>query len=86
MVTIPKGPTRFTDRRGVPGEMVVNRMSGWINVWRGATEDKGHAGIVNGGAIGMILCVEKAYKQYTYVLWSDPCIVGWVSDGYLRRV
>jgi len=38
------------------------------------------------GALGIIVCVASEYKAYTYVLWSKPCIAGWVSDGLLRVV
>lgn len=86
MVVIP--PKKFlSDSRGKPGELVVLRGTKTCSIFRvPSSMGADIAGTANPGSMGMIICIDKRYREYTYVLWSDPCVVGWIQDGYLRRI
>jgi len=76
-----------TDKRGVPGDLVSVRGGRPVNVYRthDMSSTKGNlAGQVGAKAFGMI--VSASTQGHTYVLWSDPCLLGWVWDGSLRSV
>lgn len=76
---------RLNDSRGYPGELVMLRGIAGASIWR-EPRNTNSAGIVIPGSIGMIICCDEKYKQYTYVLWSNPCLCGWIEDGRLRRI
>lgn len=84
MIVIPP-KRKFTDQRGCPGELVLLRGTKSAQIWRDL-ECKQPAGVAIPNSTGLIVCVEKTFKQFTYVLWSNPCIAGWISDGLLRRI
>ena len=79
-----------TDSRGVPGDLVLVRGNRDIRVFQeqpvsgNITQRLQPVGIVNKKSIGMIVCLDD--MGCTYVLWSNPCLCGWVYDGELRRV
>ena len=82
------------DVRGVPGDIVLTRGPSPINVWdvHRSGGGRGVIGVVNPGAMGIIICVYSkeatpdANPGFTYVLWSNPILLGWVPDGRLRLV
>lgn len=76
-----------TDVRGKPGDIVTIRGGTTTDVWRrtGAivigTDDR--AGSVAPGAVGIIVSIANL-EGWTYVLWSKPCLAGFIYDGALR--
>lgn len=74
-----------SDTRGKPGEIVLVRGGQPVEVW---DQIMGHqssrVGVVQPGSMGLIVATHVT--AWTYVLWSMPCLVGWVHDGQLRRV
>lgn len=84
------------DRRPRPGDFVMPRGGKPIEVWRhvdprtnGPTPVQ-RAGTVAQDALGLVigsLMQPKAGMQcWTYVLWSNPTIIGWTYDGMLRAL
>lgn len=73
----------LTDTRGKPGEIVLTRGAGPVTVFR-CSDGTDRAGTVMPGGLGIIVSVDK--RGWTYVLWSMPCVMGWVPDGQLRKV
>lgn len=83
-----------SDVRGKPGDIVLLRGLFSRAIWDhdptgstkfALTEDlrgmliREHA---RPGSMGII--VHTNFSHYTYVLWSNPYILGYVDDGYLR--
>ena len=82
------------DTKPKPGDMVLLRGKQPRDVWAipnspNVTPEKlQRAGVVMGGAVGLVISSAHAdhHRFYTYVLWSMPCICGWIEDGFLMRV
>lgn len=74
---------RVNDVRGKPGDIVLTRGTGPVTVFRN-TDGTERAGTVMPGAMGLIVATHE--RVWTYVLWSMPCVCGWVQDGNLRPV
>lgn len=79
------------DVRGIPGDIVLIRGGRPIDVWDRPGGYGGvpsvavaRVGVVDPKASGLIIAVHE--RAWTYVLWSTPCIMGWVPDGILRKV
>lgn len=69
----------------MPGEIVLVRGGKPIDVWHAPGEGPpNRVGVVMPTSMGIIVAVHQ--RAWTYVLWSMPCILGWVPDGVLRRV
>lgn len=84
---------KLTDLRGKPGDIVLTRGTQAITAWRTIVTTDGiastrvladRAGTVMPGSLGLIVAVYSS--AWTYVLWSTPCVCGWVHDGELRVV
>jgi len=80
---------KVNDRRGRPGDIVLVRGGAPIDVFRTIIDSAmdhsaPRAGVVMPGAMGLIVATHLT--AWTYVLWSMPCLAGWVRDGYLRRI
>jgi hypothetical protein len=82
---------KVSDVRGKPGDIVMPRGGQPIAVWRDISVrgeqglDRSRiAGVIMPTSVGMIIATHMT--AWTYVLWSVPCIIGWVQDGELRRL
>lgn len=76
---------RVTDVRGKPGDIVMVRGASFVKVFQHPSNDTGQvAQHVSRRALGLIVSVHAT--AWTYVLWSDPSVLGWVADGFLRTV
>jgi hypothetical protein len=78
----------MTDVRGKPGDIVLVRGNRPITVWRDVDVLQSvdvRAGTVTQRALGLIIMLHRK-NNWTYVLWSMPCIAGWCHDGELRPV
>lgn len=74
---------KVSDVRGMPGEMVMTRGGTPIAVYPTPKLPAVVSGWIRPEMLGMILSV--SVKGWTYVLWSTPLLIGWTSDGNLRR-
>jgi hypothetical protein len=64
--------------------MVLLRGNVARDVW--AEPPKQRAGVVMPGSLGLVISANhETAKFYTYVLWSMPCIMGWIEDGFLLK-
>ena len=77
-------PPRVTDVRSMPGDFVMPRGGRPIRVYLDCGYDSGSAGAVSASSIGIV--VSTFARAWTYVLWSNPSIMGWIDDGHLRRL
>ena len=82
---------QVSDRRGLPGELVMLRLSfGTADVLDKPTDLAGDnrattvTGQVHSKSLGMIVSVDV--PGWTYVAWSNPVALGWIYDGVLRRI
>ena len=83
-----------TDGKPLPGDMVLLRGNVARDVWAipnspNVTPEKlQRAGRVEPGALGLVISAahNDQHRFYTYVLWSSPCVCGWIEDGFLRKV
>jgi hypothetical protein len=83
-----------TDTKPKPGDIVLLRGTSPRAVWaisNSPTDLKtmNRVGVVMPGALGLIISSaahKDQYRFYTYVLWSTPCILGWIEDGLVRAV
>jgi hypothetical protein len=74
---------RVNDVRAKPGDIVLTRGAGPVTVYRNPNGTEPAATIMPGG-LGLVVNVDS--PAWTYVLWSMPCVMGWVPDGQLRRI
>lgn len=81
------------DVSGKPGDIVLARVGKHdvVDVWsrlKGTGDGDAHRnGVVRNGALGIVIVPNSPERRgYAYVMWSMPCIAGWVHDGYLRKV
>ena len=75
------------DKPGVAGDCVSIRGGQAVSVYRTyemSSTNANFVGKVGPKAFGLI--VSASTQGHTYVLWSDPCVLGWVWDGNLRSV
>jgi hypothetical protein len=78
------------DDRPMPGDIVLLRGNmaqvAWVVPYGNVSGAR--AGYVMPGALGLVVVSShrSQHRSYAYVLWSTPCIAGWMSDGFLRRV
>ncbi len=83
-----------SDGKPLPGDMVLLRGTAPRDVWAvpnspNVTAEKlQRAGTVKPGALGLVISAahNDQHRFYTYVLWSEPCVCGWIEDGFLRKV
>lgn len=79
-----------TDERPKPGDIVLLRGTEARVAW--AVPHGPTPGISSGhimpGALGLVVTSahESPYRYFAYVLWSTPCVCGWIQDGCLRKV
>lgn len=80
----------FGDSKPQPGDIVLVRGTGPVLVWTHPTTSTflARAGVMMPGAVGLVIAAssEAVSRFHAYVLFSCPCIVGWVADGSLRKV
>jgi hypothetical protein len=82
-----------TDGKPLPGDLVMLRGSQPRDVWAipnspNVTPEKlQRAGVVMPRSIGLVISAAHPdhHRFYTYVLWSMPCICGWIEDGFIRK-
>lgn len=74
---------KVTDTRPAPGELVIPRSSAGTSVHR---EPQDPAVQVEVPAASLGFVVSTHAMGWTYVLWSDPIVIGWSADGWLRRI
>ena len=74
---------KATDDRPKPGDIVLTRGTGPVAVFRNPTGGD-RAGTIMPGGLGLVVNVDN--PAWTYVMWSMPLVMGWVLDGWLRRV
>lgn len=83
---------RVSDVRGKPGDIVLVRggepLTVWRTIWNQVDRSRSGecAGTVMPTSLGIIIGFSSDHPSMTYVLWSIPCIAGWVTDGFLRPV
>lgn len=82
------------DKKPIPGELVMLRGKDPRAVWSGPNAK---SGIIMPGSVGLVISTNgeaampnaltpATWRFYTYVLWSMPCIVGWIEDGFVKRI
>lgn len=73
------------DGKPLPGDLVMLRGKSPVAVW--VEPEKQRAGMVMPESIGLVIAPahNDQLRFYTYVLWSMPCICGWIQDGFLRK-
>ena len=77
----------------LPGDLVMLRGNQPRDVWSvpnspNVTPEKlQRAGVVMPRALGLVISSAHpdVHRFYTYVLWSMPCICGWIEDGFIRK-
>lgn len=83
-----------TDTKPKPGDIVLLRGNQPRDVWAvpnspNVTPEKlQRAGVVMPGALGLVVSSAHPdqHRFYSYILWSMPSILGWIEDGFLRKV
>jgi len=78
----------YIDRPPAPGDIVLVRGDEPVSVWSSVSAGellvvRSRLGVVMPGGLGLVI---NRRRDYTYVLWSMPSVLGYVSDGYLRKV
>lgn len=74
--------SRFTDRSPLPGEFVMVRSTSPLHVFRTHDETRTRV-MVPPTAVGLLI---THVGHRALVVFSSPCVVGWVLDGLLVRV
>lgn len=89
---------KASDTSGLPGDLVMLRGKLPQSIWSGVDPMvEQRIGVAMPGSIGVLVTPPRAhtwvarvgggFRNYvSLVLWSCPCVVGWIDDGLLRRV